>query len=138
MKLEDISRGFMLRAAIENMSHHRRRAVPLWSLVRNLCGVGSGSAHAICRELGWNPDAAGTDEIPPEKPPVQETWAKEIPKLEGVYDFRSDETTGGVSLIKIYRQGDELWVEDADIGNNTLARYHGNLSNPEYRFREKL
>lgn len=138
MKLEEISRGFILRAAINQMSRQRRRGRPLWSLVRDLCGVGSGSGHAICRELGWNPDADGYESLPPEKENVQEKWTCDMPTLEGVYDFRSDETEGGISLIKIYKQGEELWVEDADVGTNPLERYHSNLSSPEYRFRETL
>lgn len=66
MKLEEISREWMLRGAISAMSRQTRR-VPLWSLVGTVCCVGSTSANAICRELGWDPDAKGTDPLPEPK-----------------------------------------------------------------------
>jgi len=67
MKIETIDRGWMIANAIGAMSRERRRGVPLWSLVRDICGVGSGSAHEICRELGWDPDAKGVASLPTPK-----------------------------------------------------------------------
>lgn len=54
----------MLRGAIAAMSRNRKRGVPLWSLVGDVCCVGSGSSQDICRELGWDPNARGTDRLP--------------------------------------------------------------------------
>ena len=64
MKLEQISREWMLRGAISRMSTNYKRKTPLWSLVADICCVGCTSASEICRELGWNPDAKGTDGLP--------------------------------------------------------------------------
>lgn len=138
MKLEEISRGFILRSAIRLANGLRRnRDRTLWAIVAEICGVGSTSAQQLCREQGWNPHVTAKAARLTEMEPRQEAWTKGMPAEEGIYDFRSDETPGGVNLIKIYKQGGVFWVEDADIGTNPLACYHAALTHPEYRFREK-
>jgi hypothetical protein len=45
-------------------SRNRKLNMPLWGIVSELCGVGSTSAHEICRDNGLNPSAPATDELP--------------------------------------------------------------------------
>lgn len=44
------------------------RNKPLWVFMRDLCGVGSTTAHALCKIHGWNPHAKGFKSISPDKP----------------------------------------------------------------------
>ena len=67
MKLEEVSRETMLRAAHWYAAAHAKRGRPLWAFVMDICCVGSTSAYAICRELGWDPDARANRELPPRK-----------------------------------------------------------------------
>lgn len=53
-RLSQVDRAWMLRNAVRMASKKRR--IPLWALVRDICSVGSHSAHEICREMGWNPE----------------------------------------------------------------------------------
>lgn len=74
--LNEISREDMLRYAHGLVRGQRTwRHTPLWSFVRNVCGVGSTSGAAICRELGWNPDAWTSQELPPRRPPAATDFA---------------------------------------------------------------
>lgn len=66
-RLDRVDRELMLRAAIRQMSRDRKIGVPLWAVVMDTCGVGSTSATEICVELGWNPAAKATDELPCQK-----------------------------------------------------------------------
>lgn len=68
MRLDEVDRETMLRAAITKASHRVRRGRPLWALVRDICCVGSNSAGQICCELGWNPDADAARQLPPRAP----------------------------------------------------------------------
>ena len=138
MKLEQISRGFMLRAAIGAMGRRQRQKHPLWGLVKIICGVGSTSAHEICRELGWNPEASGHHLLPPEKPEEENPWVAAMPAVEGIYDFQCNETGDDIQMVKVFLLGVELWCEDPNIGKNPLAHFHENLMEPRWRFVSKL
>lgn len=61
----------LLRNAIKMASYREKRIRPLWGLVRDLTGYGSTTAKALCRSLGWNPDASARDRLPP--PPAGES-----------------------------------------------------------------
>lgn len=44
----------MLRNALSMLERSRRiQGLPRWSVIADLCGVGSTSANQICEELGW-------------------------------------------------------------------------------------
>lgn len=60
-RLEKVDREAMLRAAVR-MTRQRGRS--LWGVVGEVCGVGSTSAHEICRELGWEPSEEATKPLP--------------------------------------------------------------------------
>jgi hypothetical protein len=62
MKFEDIRRSLMLVAAIRIAKKSYRRG-PLWALVMEICGTGSTTACAICRECGWDPDQDASKEV---------------------------------------------------------------------------
>jgi|CXWL01.1.fsa_nt_gi hypothetical protein len=58
----------MLWCAVRNLQKHCRppfagRQRPLWALVADVFGVGSTTAHELCREFGVHPDAGA--ELPP-------------------------------------------------------------------------
>lgn len=55
-RLAKVDRKMILFNAVHMTSKYRKRCVPLWAIVRDICSVGSHSAHEICREMGWNPD----------------------------------------------------------------------------------
>ena len=55
---------WMLRAAHRMTARQHKRGVPLWSWVGAICCTGSGSAHTICREYGWDPSAPADRELP--------------------------------------------------------------------------
>ena len=64
MRLDEVSREWMLRAAHSLTAKKHLRRLPLWSWVGAICCTGSGSAHTICRELGWNPHAYADKPLP--------------------------------------------------------------------------
>jgi hypothetical protein len=64
MRIDEVSREWMLRAAHRLTARQHLRRVPLWSWVGQICCVGSGSAHTICIELGWNPHAYADRPLP--------------------------------------------------------------------------
>lgn len=68
-KIEDVNRETMLRAAHAHAKTVFKHARPLWAFVRDICCVGSSSAYAICRELGWDPDAKALSPLPPRRKP---------------------------------------------------------------------
>jgi hypothetical protein len=68
LRLEEVDREKMLRAALDVMSDYRKLYRPLWSIVGDVCCVGSTSAKRICRELGWDPDADAKAELPRRTP----------------------------------------------------------------------
>lgn len=59
--LDSIDRETMLRNAWRIAPRRFVESRFLWGFVKEVCGVGSTSAKAICRELGWDPFA---EEIP--------------------------------------------------------------------------
>jgi len=67
MRLDAVSREWILRGA-HGVTSRNRLCVPLWSWVKAVCCVGSTSATAICRELGWDPDAPAHKPLPESKP----------------------------------------------------------------------
>jgi hypothetical protein len=55
-RLGKVDRKVLIQNAFR-MAHFKYNGRgPLWVFVRDLCGVGSTSATAICRECGWDPD----------------------------------------------------------------------------------
>lgn len=51
--IQRIDRKVML---VNAARHYKgRKSSPIWVLIRDICGVGSTTALAIGRELGWNP-----------------------------------------------------------------------------------
>lgn len=63
MKLIEVRKDWMLYSAIRSASLTHKRGLPLWSIVGRICSVGSTSAHEICREMGWDPEAKATSDI---------------------------------------------------------------------------
>lgn len=63
-RLAKVDRALMLQSAIELMHASEKRGRPLWGVVRDVCVVGATSAHLICRELGWDPDASALSSLP--------------------------------------------------------------------------
>lgn len=61
--LSKCDRECMLRNA-HRLLRAKMRHEPLWSFVSDVTGNGSTSSIAICRELGWNPDARTGDQLP--------------------------------------------------------------------------
>lgn len=55
-KLDEATMRRALWAIVSREASRTRSKTPLWSRVGNLCGVGSTSAKAICRDLGFDPD----------------------------------------------------------------------------------
>jgi hypothetical protein len=62
MKFEEIRRSMMLVNAIRLADKSERRG-PLWGLVLEICGTGSTTATAICRECGWDPHQDASKEV---------------------------------------------------------------------------
>ena len=63
MKLEQVSREEILRS-VHLMMKESYGTVPLWAFVRDVCNIGANNGAAICRELGWNPDAKTQEPLP--------------------------------------------------------------------------
>ena len=64
MRIDEVSKEWMLRAAHRLTARQHKRGVPLWSWVGAVCSTGSCSAHTICREYGWDPSAPADRELP--------------------------------------------------------------------------
>lgn len=64
VRIDEVSKEWMLRAAHRLTARQHKRGVPLWSWVGAICCTGSGSAHTICREYGWDPSAPADCELP--------------------------------------------------------------------------
>jgi ribosomal protein S13 len=65
-RLDEVPRDLMVRAGIRLLRQHGTRAVkgaPVWVAVVDLCGVGSTSACAICKELGIDPGVSIRDTL---------------------------------------------------------------------------
>lgn len=62
-RLDEVPPIYLLRNAVHMTSRYRKTGVPLWAIVRDLCGVGSGSAQQICVEMGWNPHQPATHKL---------------------------------------------------------------------------
>jgi ribosomal protein S13 len=56
MTLEEIPREWILKSALRILSRTKYKDAPAWVSVCDLCGVGSTSASAICRELKIDPN----------------------------------------------------------------------------------
>ena len=63
MRLDTVSRVQMLRGAWHLAARQRKRGICMWSFVGSVCSVCSGSAIAICREIGWDPNGRA-DKLP--------------------------------------------------------------------------
>jgi hypothetical protein len=63
MRIDEVSRETMLRAAHRLTARQHKRGVSLWSWVGSICCVGCTSAHQICRDYGWNPDERAEKEL---------------------------------------------------------------------------
>ncbi|MFG0317412.1 MAG: hypothetical protein ACF8XB_09075 [Planctomycetota bacterium JB042] len=102
--LASIDREIMLRNAWRVTGRRFVENRLLWGFVASVCGVGSTSAHAICRELGWNPDAT-------EMPPTNPTSGREGRTLadRSFCDWRC-EVCGASALTEI-RAGEDPYVE---------------------------
>lgn len=61
---DDVDKEWLLRSAIRMTSRMRKLRRPLWSIVGELTSHGMGNSVKICRELGWDPHAMATDELP--------------------------------------------------------------------------
>lgn len=61
--LEKVSRERILRNARIYMREKYANA-PLWAFVSDVTAYGSTSSMEICMELGWNPHAVGSDDLP--------------------------------------------------------------------------
>jgi len=61
-------RELMRRALWGVIAHEarKRKHDPLWSRVGDMCGLGSASAHRLCRLLGFNPDSGAVETEPGE------------------------------------------------------------------------
>lgn len=46
----------ILGCVVRQAGHYRRRRGPRWSVVAELCAVGSTAAHELCRRFGVDPD----------------------------------------------------------------------------------
>jgi len=65
-RLDEVPRDLMVRAGIRLLRKHGSsvaKTAPVWVAVVDLCGVGSTSACAICRELGLDPDTLIQDTV---------------------------------------------------------------------------
>lgn len=65
MKLKDVDRETILRAAHAEMRTMRKMRTPRWAWITRVCCVGSTSAHDICEDLNWAPDISAHLPLPP-------------------------------------------------------------------------
>lgn len=52
----DLTDEDLLRRAVTMATNHEHGAFPRWSVVRDIFGFGSGSAHELCRRFDVDPD----------------------------------------------------------------------------------
>lgn len=65
---EKVNKEWLLRQGIRMTSRMRKLRRPLWSIVGELCAHGMTNSVKLCQEMGWNPHAMATEELPPYKP----------------------------------------------------------------------
>lgn len=66
-RLRAVPQEHILRSAHDYLRRTKKfSGVPLWSFVGSLTGNGATYSAEICLELGWDPCARATSELPPQ------------------------------------------------------------------------